>query len=72
MPVYREHRLQKGKSKRTKKGLKSADDEYERRNVERGLYRELSQYYELGWKQEAWTRPPLLLKGKHKHDHLTF
>jgi len=71
-PEYKEHRLAKGRGIRTKTGLKSADNEYERRNVERGYYQEISQYYTLGRKQEVWTRPSLLLKGKHKHDHSTF
>jgi len=68
-PEYEEHRLAKGRGIRTKTGSKTANKEYERRNVERRYYQEISQYYELGLGQEVWTRPSLLLKGKHKHDH---
>ena len=39
--------------------------------MERGLYRQLSQYYELP-DGEVWKRPPLLVKGKHGHDHLMY
>ena len=67
--VYLEHRLKKGRGVRTAKGTKSADDEFERRNMERSLYQELSRYYPLGCKRELWARPSLLLKGKHRHDH---
>lgn len=66
--VYLEHRLKKGTGVRTVTNSKSANDEFERRNVERRLYRELSRYYQLGRKQKLWARPPLLSKGKHKHD----
>lgn len=71
-PIYPQHRLKKGNGVRTKIGLKSAQDEFERRNVERELYRELSRYYRLEWNQVVWERPPLLRKGKHKHDRSTF
>ena len=43
---------------------KSAKEEYERRVVERGLFEELSMYYQLGPGQREWTCPPLLSKGK--------
>jgi hypothetical protein len=39
--------------------------------VERGLYQELSRYYELGQRQTKWTRRPLLLNGKHGYGHPT-
>ena len=71
-PEYEEHRLAKGRGVRTVAGLKSADREYERRNVERRCYQEISKYYTLGSQQKVWMRPSLLLKGKHKHDHSTF
>ena len=72
-PTYKVHCLRKGKSGgQPKKGSKSAKDEYERRNVERELYRELSRYYKLEVGQKVWARPPLLLKGKYKHHHSTF
>ena len=63
--------LKRGESKRTKKGLKSADDEFERRNVVRESYQELSRYYRPRSGKE-WRRPSLLREGKHKHDHSTF
>ena len=40
--------------------------------MERRLYQQLSRYYELSLGQEEWTRPPLLAKGKHGHDHSTY
>jgi len=61
---YLEHRLRNGRGVRTAKGSRSANNEFERRNVERRLYQKLSQHYPLGWKQELWARPALLLKGK--------
>ena len=45
-------------------GTKSAQEERERRSVERGLFQELSRYYPLEPDQEQWESPPLLLKGK--------
>jgi len=43
---------------------KSAEEEYERRTVERGLFEELSMYCPLGPDQREWTCPRLLSKGK--------
>ena len=47
--------------------------------MERRLYRRLSRYYQVpeGEKEgkkkgkEEWTRPPLLVTGKHGDDHST-
>lgn len=50
---------------RIAEGSKSADNEFERRNVERKLYQELSRYYPLGPGQKEWGRPNLLSNGKH-------
>lgn len=66
-PVYLEPCLLIGptaQGKRTAEGSKDADDEYERRNVERKLFQELSRYYPLGG-QPVWSCPKLLLNGKH-------
>ena len=71
LPFYIVPRLKKGHGKQTAGGSKKAKEEFERRNVERGLYRQLSQYYELP-DGEVWKRPPLLVKGKHGHDHLLY
>jgi len=61
-----------GKGKRTAAGSKNADDEFERRSVERGWFKELSQYYPLGQGQSVWERPKLLLCGEHGRDHSTW
>ena len=44
---------------------RNADEEFERRNAERRLLQELSQYYRLQRGKKAWTRLSLLLSGKH-------
>lgn len=67
--VYDEHRLVKGRSRRTKTGSRDADDEYERRNETREAYRKLSRYYRLEEGRLAWSAPRLLSKGKHKSRH---
>jgi hypothetical protein len=69
--VYPEPCLLTGAGKRTAEGSKNADDEFDRRNVERELYQELSRYYPLG-RRKAWARRPLLLEGKHWRDHSTY
>ena len=63
-PVYNGGRLAKGRGLRTKSGSKEADEEYERRNVTRQVYQELSRYYRLegGW--AVWSAPQLLSRGK--------
>ena len=75
LPVYPKPCLKVRPGERTTIGSKSADDEFERRNVERRFYRRLSRYYLLpeGMKiaKVEWTRPPLLVTGKHGDDHLT-
>ena len=43
---------------------KSAKEELERRTAERGLFGELSMYYQLRPGQREWTCRPLLSKGK--------
>ena len=70
-PVYLEPRLKTVKGERTVKGSKNADNEYRRRDVERRTYQELSKYYRLPERKKEWTRPPLLVKGKHKHNPST-
>ena len=71
--VYQEPRLKTQPDQRTAAGSRSknAELEYKRRNVERRWYEELSQFYQLPEGKGEWTRPPLLLKGKHGHDHST-
>ena len=64
-PVYQGPHLRKGYVKRTAEGSKNADDEFERRNVERGFLQELSRYYLLKEGDSEWVRPKLLLRGKH-------
>ena len=65
MPVYSESRLRRGEST-PKTNSKTAITERNRREVERSSYGELSKYYLLKPGQGAWTRPPLLLRGKHE------
>ena len=67
-PFYSEPRLQSGHGERTVKGSKNADGEFRRRKRERGLYEELSRFYLLPETRATWTRPQLLVKGKHEHD----
>jgi len=97
-PVCLKPCLKNVPTKRTEIGSKNANNEYERRGVERRLYRRLSRYYQVpeGEKEgeekeekeekekknkekkqkqrkekEEWTRPPLLVTGKHGDDHST-
>ena len=65
-PVYSEPRLKTVKGERTVKGSKNADKELRRRDLERQSYQQLSRYYPLPEGKKEWTRPPLLVKGKHK------
>jgi hypothetical protein len=67
-PIYPDHRLAKGSKKRTKKGEKFADAEWERRNGARVWNEQLSRYYRLEDGQPLWTAPGLLRKGRHKID----
>jgi hypothetical protein len=64
--VYDEHRLFKGRGRRTKVGTKNADDECERRDGTREAYRELSRYYPLEEQRTEWRTPQLLLKGERR------
>ena len=43
--------------------------ERKRRESERTLFGELSRYYQLPPNKKMWTRPPLLERGEHGHDH---
>ena len=70
--VYSEPHLLTGRGRRTVAGLKSADDEFERRNVERRLFQRLSQYYPLEQKQTGWSRGALLKLGKHGYSRSTY
>jgi len=54
-----------GHGERTVTGSKNADKEADRRKKERELYEDLSKYYSLPKGKGKWTRPPLLMKGKH-------
>ena len=58
-------RLLTKEGKRTEPGSKNAEEERNRRDEERRLFKELSRYYPLGDGKEVWTRPKLLLRGKH-------
>ena len=69
--VYLEPRLHKGHGERTVTDSAHADGEVKRRNVERGLYQDISRYYPLSQNQSAWARPSLLSLGKHERDHST-
>jgi len=66
-----EHRLRTGNGKRKKVGLRRADGEFERRNVEREQLGKLSKHYRLRKDQRDWTRSELLSLGKHQHNHST-
>jgi len=71
-PEYHDgDRLRTGNGKRNKAGLRSADGEFERRNVEREQLKKLSNYYPLGENRRDWTRSELLSLGKHQDDHST-
>jgi len=50
---------------------KKAEQEYERRTVDRRLYEKLSRYYPLplGGKKE-WARQPLLARGKREQNRI--
>ena len=61
-----------GRGRRTVAGSRNADDEFERRNVERRLLQELSRYYPLEQGQNAWSRSSLLSLGKHGCDRSTY
>jgi len=64
-----EDHLRTGNGKRKKAGLRSADREFKRRNVEREQLRKLSKHYPLKPNRRAWTRSELLSLGKHQDDH---
>jgi len=66
--VYDEDRLVKGRSRRTKAGSKSADEEYERRNETRLEYQRLSRYYPLEGGRTEWNASRLLSRGEHGSD----
>ena len=64
--VYSKPRLVKLSTKpRTTVRSKRAEEEHERRMVDRELYQELSRYYPLRQGREVWVRPELLSNGKH-------
>ena len=69
MPVYDEPWLLKGIGKRTAKGKKGADSEFDRRTGTRGFNEELSRYYQLPENQGIWACPGLLRRGKRRRDH---
>lgn len=52
-------------------GLKTADDEFERRNVERELFQRLSQRYLLEQNRSGWSRRALLSLGKYEDSRST-
>ena len=64
--VYLEPCLRGGSGERTEAGSKNADEEFERRNVERRLLQELSRYYPLKQDKRTWARPSLMWNGKHE------
>lgn len=67
-----EPRLLTWPGRRTTAGSRHADGEFARRNAERELFQELSQYYPRKQGQRPWARPSLLSNGKHGCDHSTF
>ena len=40
--------------------------------MERRLYRRLGSYFQPPNGGDEWTRPPLLVKGKHGHGHSSY
>jgi len=57
---------------RIEPGSKGATEERKRRDEERRLLKEFSQYYPLEQGKELWERPKLLLQGMSGCDRSTF
>ena len=62
-PIISEPCLKIGHGEQTAFHSENAKREYERRKVERRLYRRLSRYYSPP--EKVWDRPALLVEGKH-------
>jgi hypothetical protein len=68
-PIYHKSRLRKGRSERTKAGVRDNDEECQRRRAIRRLHEELSKYYPLQAGKVLWTARALVSEGKHENDH---
>lgn len=67
--VYSFPCLRAGKGQPRPEGLGPSRDEWERRDTERTLMRELSQYYQRRPEDRFWRRPLLLKEGEDLCDH---